>query len=517
MKEKNLENIYKEKRNVIIEGKMSVGKTNNLGFSFVDQMINDGNNLLILDSREEYLNRFYSKLKKEGYEILILNFNDFSLSEGWNLFDYPYKLYQYKDIDKATLCLEKIAEEVFYENNNEDSFWINSARDFFVGCCLALFEDGQSEEINLNSMISFLSEAEENSNYIEEYFRTKNTTDVAYTCASGTVFSPIETKGGIIATAKQRLTPIISKKGLMQLLSQTTFSFKEILHKKVAFFLINSEEESTLSSLVSIFIQEIYMMFSKNRQEKEFDFVLDNFDTIDNISNLKGILSSCISKNIKFYLMTRDRNLLENKYSSYINQLTNNISICSKEITMNIDDECIKIENILSKKSFQSKGNILYPTRNKTEIKVFNLKRFMLLNFQSDNEKYKNYTLEEVDYEKYKEVMGENKSLSPQEITIKKGTTKFYIVKEADKIVDSFVIFLDSDNWITLNLEKFIDITYVNFIFNSLSDLGYNNVTFFLPSDNEKIFNIIKDNFDVIKIKNDHQGMFDYKKVTIGI
>ncbi len=517
MKEKNLETIYKEKRNVIIEGKMSVGKTNNLGFSFVDQMINDENNLLILDSREEYLTRFYSKLKKEGYEILILNFNDFSLSDGWNLFDYPYELYQSKDIDKATLCLEKIAEEVFYENNNEDSFWINSARDFFVGCCLALFEDGKSEEINLNSIISFLSEAEENSNYIEEYFRAKNATDVAYACASGTVFSPIETKGGIISTAKQRLTPIISKKGLMQLLSQTTFSFKKILHKKMAFFLINSEEESTLSSLVSIFIQEIYMMLSKNRQEKEFDFVLDNFDTIDNISNLKGILSSCISKNIKFYLMTRDRNLLENKYSSYINQLTNNISICSKEITMNIDDEYIKIENILSKNDFQSKGNILYPTRNQNEIKVFNLKRFMLLNFQSDNEKYKNYTLEEADYEKYKEVVGENNSLSPQGIAVKEGTAKFYIVKETDKIVDSFVIFLDSDNWITLDLKKFIDVIYTSFIFNGLSNLGYRSLSCFLPIENESIFNAIHDNFDVIKVENYKQGMFNYKKVTIGI
>lgn len=517
MKKENLEIIYKGKKNVIIEGTMSVGKTVNLGFSFVDKMVDDGNNLLILDSRKEYLNRFYSKLKKEGYEVLILNFNDFSKSEGWNLFDYPYELYKSKDIDKATLCLEKIAEEVFYENNNEDSFWINSARDFFVGCCLALFEDGKKEEINLSSIISFLSESEENSNYIEEYFRAKSKTDIAYTCASGTVFSPIETRGGIISTAKQRLTPIISKRGLMQLLSQTTFSFKEMKNKKLAFFLINSEEESILSSLVSIFIQEIFMMLSKNKQEREFDFILDNFDTIDNINNLKGILSSCISKNIKFYLMTRDRILLENKYSSYINQLTNNISIHSKEIIINVDDDYTKIDNIIPKEYIQEENDISYPTRYINEIKVFNLKRFMLLNFQSNNEKYKNYTLEEVDYEKYKEVNVENKALIPQGIAVKEGRTKFYIVKNENKIVDSFVIFLDSDNCITLDLKKFIDVIYTSFIFNALSNFGYESVSCFLLNDNENILNTIKDNFDVIKIENCKQGMFNYKKITIGI
>lgn len=515
MKRENLETIYEGKKNVIIDGTMSVGKTVNLGFSFVDKMVDDGSNLLILDSRKEYLNRFYSKLKKEGYEILILNFDDFSKSEGWNLFDYPYELYKSKDIDRATLCLEKIAKEIFFENNNEDSFWINSARDFFVGCCLALFEDGKKEEINLNSIISFLNE--DNSNYIEEYFRTKDKTNIAYTCASGTVFSPIETRGGIISTAKQRLTPITSKRGLMQLLSQTTFSFKEIKNKKLAFFLINSEEESILSSLVSIFIQEIFMMLSKNKQEREFDVVLDNFDTIDNISNLKGILSSCISKNIKFYLMTRDRELLENKYSSYINQLTNSISIHSKEIIINVDDDYTKIDNIIPQEYIQEENDILYPTRYTNEIKVFNLKRFMLLKFQSDNEKYKNYTLEEVNYEKYKEVNGENKSLSPQGIAVKEGRAKFYIVKNENKIVDSFVIFLDSNNWITLDLKKFIDVIYTSFIFNTLSNFGYEFVSCFLPNDNENLLNMIKDNFDVIKTENCKQGMFNYKKVTIEV
>lgn len=55
---KKLETIYDSKRNVIVERMMAVGKTTNLVFSFVDKMISKGNNLVILDSREEYLNSY---------------------------------------------------------------------------------------------------------------------------------------------------------------------------------------------------------------------------------------------------------------------------------------------------------------------------------------------------------------------------------------------------------------------------------------------------------------------------
>lgn len=385
MNEKKLETICDSRRNVIVEGMMAVGKTTNLGFSFVDKIISKGNNLVILDSREEYLNKFYTKLKGAMYEIFILNFNDFYKSEGWNLLSYPYQLYKSNELDKAINFLERIAEEVFFDNANEDSFWMNSAREFFIGCCLALFEDGEKDEINLNSIFAFLEEIENNSNYVEEYFRTKEKEDLAYVYASGTVFSPIETRGGIISTVKQRLAPIMGKNGLMKLLNKSTFSISNRLEKKLAIFIVNSEEDNSLSPLTSIFIQELYGQISKNRLKKEFDFILDNFDTINYISNLRGILSACISKNIKFYLITRDMKLLETKYSSYIKKLANHIFVTSKKINITKEDEFFEIENEEKYDNTENLNDILYPSIPLDEIKVFHLKKFILTNFRSSN------------------------------------------------------------------------------------------------------------------------------------
>lgn len=42
------------------------------------------------------------------------------------------------------------------------------------------------------------------STYIKEYFNEKDPAGAAYTCASGTIFAPEETKGSILSTFKQK-------------------------------------------------------------------------------------------------------------------------------------------------------------------------------------------------------------------------------------------------------------------------------------------------------------------------
>ena len=229
---------------------------------------------------------------------------DFNKSEGWNFLEYPYNLYINNKRDKAMKYLDKITKEIFVDKNNTevDPFWINSASDYFTGITLALYEDAKASEINLCSINSVINESDSKVNYVAEYFRTKNVKDMSYVYASGTAFSPIETMGGIVATAKQKLRPLVSKEILNSLLSKTTFNIDDILNKKTAIFFINDETDTSLSSLASIFITQLYSILVDNKSNQKFNFILDNFDTIDSISKFKDILSSSISNNMKFYI-----------------------------------------------------------------------------------------------------------------------------------------------------------------------------------------------------------------------
>lgn len=385
MKKEILDNIYNSKRNVIIDGDMSTGKTSNVGFSLVKKIIDNDESMLILDSKEEYLNKYYNDLKNKDYNIVIINMKDYTKSEGWNILEYPYNLYKNGYIDSSIKYLDKITNELFITGPELDPFWSNSAGNFFKGIALSLFEDAKEEEINLSSISTIINDTNENEkiNYVAEYFRTKEKTDPAYICASGTVFMPKETMGGIIATAKQFLNPIVNKKDLNILLSKTTFDLETLLNRKNAIFLINSEDETDISSLISIFINQLYLFLKDNKNNNNFNFVLDNFDSINDISNLKNILSSCISHNIKFYITTRDKEELEKKYSNYINKLSNSISLDDDQVSIRINNQIMNFNNEIIEEQ-QSIPVIDYPSVVHNEINIFNLKKYVLENIKVD-------------------------------------------------------------------------------------------------------------------------------------
>lgn len=387
MREEILENIYNSKRNIIITGDMSTGKTQSLGFNFIEKIISSNESLFILDPREEYLKKYYDKLKNKNYNIIIINMKDFTKSEGWNMLEYPYNLYRNNRQDDAMKYLDKITKEIFVDNNNTetDPFWLNSASDYFTGITLALFKDANPEEMNLCSINSIINESDSKVNYVAEYFRTKDIKDMSYIYASGTVFSPTETRGGIVASAKQKLRPLVSKEALNTLLSKTTFDYDDILSTPSAIFFINDESDTTLSSLTSIFISQLYCSLLDNKCQNKFNFILDNFDTITNISNLKDILSSCISNNIKFYIITRDKELLERKYSNYINKVSNLINVTDKKIVIKVNDEITELSNDFIE-NYNYTSNVNYPELQKKEINIFNLKKFVLENIKVEDD-----------------------------------------------------------------------------------------------------------------------------------
>ena len=69
-----IDKIYNFNRNLIVDGKLSAGKTTNVMFPLVEKMIDNSESLFILDSKEEYLNKYYNTLKSNGYNVIIIIF-----------------------------------------------------------------------------------------------------------------------------------------------------------------------------------------------------------------------------------------------------------------------------------------------------------------------------------------------------------------------------------------------------------------------------------------------------------
>jgi hypothetical protein len=510
MRKEILEKMINLKRNNIIIGDMSTGKTTNIGFGIVKKLIEKNENLFILDTKEEYLNKYYDILKRNNYNILIINTKNPKYSNGWNPLKYSNELFNKGFIDESIKYLNNMAEELFYEYSITDPFWSNMSNDFFKGLALSLYNDAKKEEINFRSISSLILDANLDINYLAEYFRTKDKTDSSYICSAPTIFSPLETRGGIISTAMSKLNSLVRNENLSLLLNDTSYDYSDLLKNKTAIFFIANEIDD-LNALARIYIKELFNILCDNNNQNKFNIILDNFDYLNNVINLNNMLSSAINHNIKFYIFTRDKERLEKLYSNYINKLSNKIILHDKKILVKIGDEEKEIPNVQIKEE-TTKSIIDYPKLKDCEIKIFNLKKYIINNISINNGEYENYKLELSNIETYEKIKGKNDN--PQKLAIKNNEAKFYVIKNEDKIVDNFVIFND-ENWLAIENKKLLDIDYINFIFDNLKDYKY--LTVIVPSTAEHIINVLRINFDIKKEENLTQNEVPFKKIVINI
>jgi hypothetical protein len=378
MKKELLEKIFKSNKNIIVNGDVASGKTKCVMFPVVEELINKKESLMILDSKEEYVNQYYNKLKESNYNVVILNFRDLDKSEGWNPLEYPYELYKNGDKDKAVEYIEKIGKVLFYENSSQDPFWCMTASDFFTGVCLGLFEDAiKPSEINFNSvnvMFNGIEKKYGGEDYTTAYFKSKGVGSQAYTYASTTVLAPNETKASILCVARQKLKILVSRVQLSHLLNKTTFDINSIGSKPTAIIVIGRDENRTLNNLVTIFMEQLYAILVDKKVSVKFNFVLDNFDTIEKSNDLIDMLGSCLSRNMKFYISTRFIDEQVSVYGSYIKKLCDEISI--NDISINMD---INSKQSSTLKTFNEiemiNSNIEFPKLSETSIELFNLEK----------------------------------------------------------------------------------------------------------------------------------------------
>lgn len=379
MKKEMLEKVLNAHKNLIVEGDIASGKTTNVLFPVVDNAIENKESLFILDSKEEYINRYFEKLKANNYNTIILNLRDMDKSDGWNPLEYPYNLYKNGKKDKAQEYLEKIGKIMFYENSTQDPFWALTASDFFTGVALALFEDGEEDEVNLNSINNMFNGIDKKfgaSDYITEYFKSKDVASKPYIFASTTFLAPRDTKGSILSVARQKLRLYVSREKLSQLMNKTTFNFEDVVSKPTAIILIARDENKSLNAIAAMFIEQLYAVLVDLKSKNKFNLILDNFDIIEKCNDLVDILGSCISRNIKTYIATRSVSELANIYGSYMPKLCDLLSngntniklvISNVEETFDKDFETVSV----------AESNVEYPKLNTTTIKMFDLEKMV--------------------------------------------------------------------------------------------------------------------------------------------
>ena len=296
----------------LVMGATGSGKTVIVAKPMIKLLAKHDEALILTDPKGELYESSAALLKEAGYNIITLNFREPQKGNAWNPMTLPYKLYKEGNQDKAIELLDDLALNILYEEKSSgDPFWEKTAADYFTGLALGLFEDGNENEVNINSVNLMSSLGEErfggpNNNYIKEYFNAKDPSKAAYINASGTVFTADDTKQGIIATFKQKMKLFSERANLSEMLSYSNFDMRDIGRKKTAVFLIVQDEKKTLHPLATIFIKQCYETLIDVAQENggklpfRTNFILDEFANMPPLKDVTTMVTAARSRLIRF-------------------------------------------------------------------------------------------------------------------------------------------------------------------------------------------------------------------------
>lgn len=320
-----------EYHNLVI-GSTGSGKTQTIVKPMVNLLAKKGESMIITDPKGEIYKYSASYLKEKGYRIIVLNFREPQRGNSWNPLSLPNQYYRAGNKDKAIELLNDVALNILYDpsNKSESDFWEKSAADYFSGLALGLFQDAKEEEVNLNSINVMSTVGEERyatSNYIKEYFGMKGEKSNAYMFASSTINAPNDTKGGLLATFRQKIRNFSTGESLSEMLSYSDFNMKDIGNGKTAVFMIIHDEKKTYHPLMTIFIKQCYETLIDVAQENggklpvRTNFILDEFANMPPLKDVDAMVSAARSRDIRFTFIIQNFAQLNDVYGDNVAEI----------------------------------------------------------------------------------------------------------------------------------------------------------------------------------------------------
>ena len=348
----------RESHNLII-GSTGSGKTQAIILPMVKLSMMAKESMIVNDPKGEIYEKVAGALKKEGYNVLALDFDDAKYGNSWNPLTMPYHLYHEGERDKAIKCLEDVAYYLFYEKMeaNIDPFWINTVMDYFIGICLYLFENAKEEEVHLESVSSFCNYLNQKGNS-EKFLEKIDPTSRIYLNVVGTLKAPPETKGSILSVFNQKIKKYISRELLTNMLSTSDFELKELASKPSALFII-SGVSNYCNNLIPLFVNQVVDTIEMDSHEKHrFNVLLDEFDSMVPIRDFSRMIEACRSLNIRFSVTIRSYVHLCSMYSKEEAEI---LKMCFGNFIYLLSDDIYTLEEISKYCGMQMEHQNLVP------------------------------------------------------------------------------------------------------------------------------------------------------------
>ena len=266
------------------------------------------------DPKGELYDKTAGYLKKNGYDIKVLNLVNPANSDGYN----PL-LHIRSEID-----VDVIANTIVKGQKTEsgsDPYWDDMAEMLLKALIYYLMATRPEEEQNLASCSELVRAANANggSNLLTDLMNQLPYDHPARMNYKSIEIAPEKTYVSILSSLQSKLGKFDSKE-IAEVTSTDTIDFDEIGSRKTAVYVISSDTHKAYDFLLTIFfsqmIQQLYDFADKNggRLRMPTYFILDEFANIGQIPDFDKKISTSRSRGISFSVILQNLDQLEAVY-----------------------------------------------------------------------------------------------------------------------------------------------------------------------------------------------------------
>ena len=318
--------------NVVIIGESGTGKTRREINAMVIAGITakEKESFVIADPKGEIFKSTVGFASDE-YDIYKFDFRGL-YKEGitcWNPLTAPYELWKSgipENVSRAEQMIEELSYTMYPATTHNDPFWIQEARNVFLGAVYTLFSCAKPEEINLTSVYYLITKGETrfaSSTFLHEFIRLEEENENATMQLYGYVTTARETKGSIRSVFLDGLSIATKSESVRSFLSNDDIRIHELTgDKPVLIYVILPDETPIYDKLAGNLISQlmnhyIYIAESKwgGKLPVRMNFCLDELGNIGRaIGNLPHLLSAGRSRNVRVELVLQSISQLDDIY-----------------------------------------------------------------------------------------------------------------------------------------------------------------------------------------------------------
>lgn len=372
------ENLYlsKDTAHTLVVGSIGSGKTQVAILPLIKLSMLAGESVIVNDINGDIYEKTAKNFKDNGYNVIVLNFENPKFGDSWNPLKLPYELYKNNEKDKALRLLEDLGYYLYTENNEKaDPFWENMTIDYFCGIALYLFENAEEDQINFRNLFNVGNEVSKEKNINDFLEKIKNNNQI-YCYVAGTLETACETRMGIIATFAQKSKKLISRENLTNMMLNSSFDIKDISNNKNIVYII-SGLSSYSNSLIPLFINQVFdATYIFGNKEKTLNVILDEFDTLLPIKNFSEIINYSRGINIRYTAVIKTFTDLINTYGKEDAEI---IKRCFAKLIYLLSNDIDTLKEISKLCGNQEQNGKVYPLITVEELKYLNTFEALIL------------------------------------------------------------------------------------------------------------------------------------------